>query len=504
MHVAIFPILLPLLGGIVLLFAKDRSATTKRVLTFGFLGLIALVSLFLLAYSIELDFITYQLGNWDAPYGITLVADRLSSIMLLTTSLLAIGAMMYAVAKDIDISGHHFHTLFLFQIFGINGAFLTGDLFNLFVFFEILLIASYSLLLHGGGKHRVRAGLHYVVLNLIGSTLFLFSVGTLYALLGTLNIADLALALRDTSSENYTLIALSGLMLLFVFGLKAAMFPLYLWLPEAYSRTSAPVAALFAIMTKVGLYSIIRVHGTIFGDLAGELAHYYAPWVVNLGIITLFLSTFGVLRAKELKKLVSYLVIVSVSVLLIAIGISTTNALAGGLYYMIHSTFIVGAFFLLADIIANQRGEFGDKIVKAPSFKNAIFIGSLFFIVSLSTAGLPPFSGFIGKVMILSSALGYVQQGMVFTSIILSSILVVIALAYAGSQVFYDTDSDTPPYEKSTNKLSYISVIFLFSFSILMVLFANPLDEFVNTTASLLHTPERYIAAVLGSLEGVR
>ncbi|MFP4332154.1 MAG: monovalent cation/H+ antiporter subunit D [Campylobacterales bacterium] len=504
MQLVILPVLLPLLGGIVLLFAKNSSAYTKRVITLIFLGTLLATSILLLYHSIELDYITYQLGNWDAPYGITLVADRLSASMLLTTSLLSIGAMLYSIARDIDIQGHHFHILFLLQIFGINGAFLTGDIFNLFVFFEILLIASYSLLLHGGGKKRVRAGLHYVVLNLIGSALFLFAVGTLYALLGTLNIADLALAIRDTSSDNYTLIALSGLMLLFVFGLKAAMFPLYLWLPEAYSRTSAPVAALFAIMTKVGLYSIIRVHGTIFGDLAGELSYYYTPWLVNLGVITIVLSTFGAMRANELKKLVAYLVIVSVSILLIAIGINTQASLAGGIYYMIHSTFIVGAFFLLADIIANQRGAFEDRITKAPSFNNAIFIGSLFFIVSLSTAGLPPFSGFIGKVMVLSSAIGYIQQGVVMSAIIISSILVVITLARAGTQIFYDTDKDVEPYPKSTATLSYLSVAFLFSFSILMVIFAKPIDGFANTTATLLLDSKLYVDSVLGSLEGIR
>lgn len=504
MQLVILPILLPLLGGIALLFAKDRSVGFKRVVTFLFLISIAISSAMLLLYSLKFDYLTYQLGSWAAPYGITLVADRLSTALLLTTALLSIGAISYGIAKNIDSSGHHFHTLFLLQIFGINGAFLTGDLFNLFVFFEILLIASYSLLLHGGGKQRVRAGLHYVVLNLIGSTLFLFAVGTLYALLGTLNIADLAVAIRDSSSENYTLIALSGLLLLFVFGLKAAMFPLYLWLPEAYSRTSAPVAALFAVMTKVGIYSIIRVHGTIFGDLAGELAHYYTPWLVGLGIITLILSTFGVMRADELKKLVAYLVIVSVSVLLIAIGIASEKSLAGAIYYMIHSAFIAGTFFLLADIIATQRGEFKDKITKAPSFKNAVFVGTLFFITALSIAGLPPFSGFIGKVMILSSAIGYVQQTLVMSSIIISSILVVITLALAGSQIFYDTDRERNLLEKSTNKLSYIGVIFLFSFSVIMVLFANPLDEFTNTTASELYNPNSYIEAVIGSLEGAR
>ncbi len=234
-----------------------------------------------------------------APYGIVLVVDRLAAWMLLTTSLLAVFALLYAV-RGIDTEGRHFHVLFQLQLFGLNGAFLTGDLFNLFVFFEILLLASYGLLLHGGGRNRVKAGLHYVVINLVGSTLFLFAVGTLYGVTGTLNMADLAVKLAQTPPENLALVQSAGLLLFAVFALKAALLPLYLWLPAAYAHTSAPVAALFAIMTKVGAYSILRVYSLMFGDAAGPVANLLDAWLAPLALVTLVLGMLGVLASTSL------------------------------------------------------------------------------------------------------------------------------------------------------------------------------------------------------------
>ncbi|MDO9221344.1 MAG: proton-conducting transporter membrane subunit, partial [Thiobacillus sp.] len=255
----ILPVLLPLVAGIVLLALRNTPLMVQRGISLAATVALVPLALALLSSASDGTQLVYKLGNWNAPFGIVLVADRLAAWMLMATALVALFALLHA-RQGSDTAGRHFHVLYQLQLFGLNGAFLTGDLFNLFVFFEILLLASYGLQLHGGGRLRVKAGLHFVVINLVGSTLFLFAVGTLYGVTGTLNMADLAVKLAHTTPDNLALIETAGLLLFGVFALKAALLPLYLWLPAAYANTSAPVAALFAIMTKVGAYSILRVY----------------------------------------------------------------------------------------------------------------------------------------------------------------------------------------------------------------------------------------------------
>lgn len=496
-HLPILPILIPLITGFILLIVKKYGLNTQRVISMIVAALLVFISLYGITKANEYGHIVYSLGNWEAPFGIVLVLDQLSILMVLITSILAFGALWYAISENIDSKGAHFHVLFQLQLFGINGAFLTGDVFNLFVFFEILLLASYSLLLHGQGEGRTKAGLHYVVINLVGSTLFLFAVGTLYGILGTLNIADMAYKVSMLSSNDIGVVAAAGLLLLVVFGLKAAMFPLYLWLPNAYGKTSAPIAALFAIMTKVGIYAIIRVHGTIFGSSAGELAYYHIPWVLNIGLITLILATLGTLSSKEIKNQVAYIVLASVSVLLISIGINSADALSGTIYYMFHSTLLAGGFFLIADVIVKARGGVGEIDKQMPIFQNAILIGSLFFAFAIATAGLPPLSGFFGKIMILSAALDSVQSASILATILISSLLIIVALAKTGSAIFYDTTTNVNPTEYSLRKSTLASIIFLLSFAPILVIFANPITEFTNTIATNLFDTSGYVTAVL-------
>nr|MBF3179384.1 monovalent cation/H+ antiporter subunit D [Pseudomonas aeruginosa] len=234
-HWLILPILLPLFAGSLLLL--PLAERWRRGLSL--LAALALIplSLLLMRTAASGDLSVYALGNWAAPFGIVLMLDRLAALMLLATAVLGSAALIYALRGD-DRLGKHFHALFQFQLLGINGAFLTGDLFNLFVFFEILLIASYALLLHGGGAERVRSGLHYVILNLVGSAFFLIAVGTLYGLTGTLNMADMAQKIAMADAERAPLLAAAGLLLLVVFALKAALLPLYFWLPRAYAAAS--------------------------------------------------------------------------------------------------------------------------------------------------------------------------------------------------------------------------------------------------------------------------
>ncbi|MHB1402611.1 MAG: monovalent cation/H+ antiporter subunit D [Thiobacillus sp.] len=498
-HLSILPVVLPLIAGIVLLGLRSRSLAVQRGVSL--VATLALVPLAIALVQTAGDGtqMVYQLGNWVAPYGIVLVVDRLAAWMLLTTALLAVFALLVAI-RGSDTEGGHFHVLFQLQLFGLNGAFLTGDLFNLFVFFEILLLASYGLLLHGGGRKRVKAGLHYVVINLVGSTLFLFAVGTLYGVTGTLNMADLAVKLAATPPDNLTLVQSAGLLLFAVFALKAALLPLYLWLPAAYAHTSAPVAALFAIMTKVGAYSILRVYTLMFGDAAGPVANLLDPWLAPLALATLTLGMLGAVAATALRQQAAYLVVASIGSLLLAFGLGTRDAIAAGLYYLPHSVFAAAALFLLADSIGRARGKFADRFESGPEMPGARVLGGLFFVAAAAIAGLPPLSGFLGKFMLLKAALDSPLLPWVWSVVLATGLVGMIALARSGSLLFYRTHSPhepaslTPP---TTVALAPVAGLLLLVAG--MVIWAGPLSGYASATAAQLLAPQQYIEAVLGA-----
>lgn len=502
MHLAAWPVFLPLIAGFVVLFVTAKGLQWQRIINFLVVSGLLSLSILLLKESTSGEYQVYLLGNWVAPFGIVLVLDQLSALMVTVTAVLALVALVYAIANDVDTKGSHFHVLFLILLFGLNGAFLTGDVFNLFVFFEVLLLASYGLLLHGSGRPRTRAGLHYVIINMVGATLFLFAVGALYGVLGTLNIADMAAKVAVLPQQDTSLVAAAGLLLLVVFGIKAALFPLYLWMPIAYSNTAAPVAALFAIMTKVGLYAIIRVHGTIFGDDAGSLANYYLPWLLGMGLLTLVLAAFGVMAARGLREQVAYLVLASVATLLVAVGLNSLSALSASLYYLIHSTLIAGGFFLLADIISRGRGPFEDRFEKAYAMPGAIFIGILFMFGAVAMVGVPPLSGFFGKVLILTASLEHGWSSVVLAVILVASFLMVITMARTGSLLFYDVLTDeeargTSAKGEASDPVSKLAVVSLFVISPLLVLFAQPITIFTEATAKQQLDSKSYIEAVL-------
>lgn len=495
-HLPILPVVLPLLAGIVLLALRRVPTGVQRGV-----GLVATLALLPLAGGLlqatgDGAHLVYLLGNWEAPFGIVLVADRLAAWMLLVTALVAVFALLYAL-NGTDTEGRHFHVLFQLQLFGLNGAFLTGDLFNLFVFFEILLLASYGLLLHGGGRLRVKAGLHYVVINLLGSTLFLFAVGTFYGVTGTLNMADLAVKLAATPPENTALVQSAALLLFGVFALKAALVPLYLWLPAAYGHTSAPVAALFAIMTKVGAYSILRVYSLFAGTDSGPLAGLLDIWLLPLALATLALGILGAAASTGLRQQAAYFVVASVGTLLTAFGLGDADALAAGLYYLPHSTFATAALFLLADSIARSRGELGDRFEPGPAIQRAPLVGSLFFAVAVAVAGLPPLSGFLAKFMLLRAALDTSSAGWVLTVVLATGLLGVIVLARSGSLLFYRTHSPQGALP-TPSAAALVPVAGLLALIVGLTVAAGPVSEYATATAAQLVSPQRYVDAVLG------
>jgi len=494
-HLVIAPLLLPLIAGTILLLLRSYDTPVRRGLSV--LATLALVgiSLALLLQVAEHGVQVYQLGNWAAPFGIVLVADRLAVIMVLINAVLAACVVLYAV-RGSDHAGRYFHILFQMQLFGLNGAFLTGDLFNLFVFFEVLLIASYGLLLHGGGAKRTRAGLHYVVLNLVGSTLFLFAVGTLYGVLGTLNMADLAQRMAAVPPQDLGVVRAAGLLLFAVFALKAALAPLHLWLPGAYGHTSAVVAAMFAIMTKVGAYAILRVHSLMFGPDAGPLAGLLDAWLLPLALLTVVAGTLGVLASRRLAEQAAYLVVVSAGTLLTAFGLGGADAFAAGLYYLAHTTFAAASLFLLADILGRVRGATGDRLVAGPALPRPQLLAGIFLLVALAVSGMPPLSGFIGKWLILQASLGQPGMQWVLAILLVTSLLGIMALARSGSRLFFKVDEQA--LAAAAPRLGDLGAPLALAIAgVLMVIYAGPMYDFAQATAEQLVQPGSYLAAVL-------
>ncbi|MGE8497716.1 MAG: monovalent cation/H+ antiporter subunit D [Pseudomonas sp.] len=499
-HVLILPILLPMFMGALLLVAHRLGLPAKRWLSLAATWALVPITAYLALLAGDGELRVYALGNWQPPFGIILVLDRLSAVLLLVTSVLAGFSALYATRGD-DERGPNFHALLQFQVLGINGSFLTGDLFNLFVFFEILLIASYALLVHGNRAVQIKAGLHYVVLNLLGSSFFLIGVGMLYGLTGTLNMADLAQRVAAADPEQAPLLAAAAYLLLMVFGLKAAILPLYFWLPRAYAAASAPVAALFAIMTKVGLYAILRIFTLIFGSEAGVLANMAHGLLWWMAALTIVAGVIGALAARQLQQLLGYLVVVSVGTLLAGIALGTVEGLAAALYYLLHSTLITGALFLLADLVARQRGEWGGDLMHAGGVSQRLLLGGLFFAGAISVAGLPPFSGFLGKLMLLTAITPGTQALLLWPIILIGGLGTLLALSRAGSTLFWRGDVPLDEGAVRCDRGRLLAAGGLLLASVLLVVAAQPVVDYLQATAEQLLTLQPYLSIVRGGGE---
>jgi multicomponent K+:H+ antiporter subunit D len=494
-HWIIVPVVLPLLAAGVLILVERSSLALARAISLAVTCALVLVAAYLLWHASGGEVEAYLLGNWKAPFGIALALDRLSALMLMLTALIALAAQLYA-RTGVDEKGLHFHTLFQVQLMGLNGAFLTADLFNLFVFFEVLLIASYGLLLHGAGAARLRASVHYVTFNLTASALFLIAVSMLYGITGTLNMADLAERVAGANDDSAALIQTAGLLLLVVFCIKAALLPLYFWLPDTYASATPPVAALFAIMTKVGVYAIARVYTLVFGAQAGVAADLAQPWLAWLAIGTLLLAALGVLAARRLRTLVAYLVIVSAGTLLLALGIGSERSIAAGLFYLVPGTLMAAALFLLADRISAARHDAADALDPGGWTSPRERLGVLFFFLAVSAAGLPPLAGFLGKAQLLAAAAETSIGIGAWVAILLSSLAMVIALGRAGSTLFWKADQlgvrplDTPPQQ-------ILALALLTAALLAAPLAAGPLSSYTAATANQLIDRRGYLDAVL-------
>ncbi|MDM1785322.1 monovalent cation/H+ antiporter subunit D [Acinetobacter bereziniae] len=513
-HSPIMSVLIPAFTGFLLiLLGNPGSGALKHDWRQPWRRGLSLVSIVLglataIAYLLQANtgkIFVYQLAEWSAPFGIVLVLDRLSALMLVLTYALATPILWFA-SKEWDERGRYFHAMFHLLLMGLSGAFLTGDLFNLFVFFEILLMASYVLLLHGQGKARFQLGIHYVTINLLASALFLIGLGMIYGSVGSLNMADVGRLLLTLDNDQHRLAVAGGLLLFVVFGIKAAMLPVGFWLPKTYAVATTPVAAIFTIMTKVGVYAILRVNGTVFNDALA--AHFLQTWLLPIGLLTSLYGVIGALAAERLRRFVGFMILSSIGTILVAIAMLNTQAWSAGLYYLVHSTVIAASFYLVCGWITSQRGVMKDHLKVAPKMKQDKVLAMTFFVIGLMMAGLPPFSGFLGKVLILQATANMAAQGWIIAVILIVSLLSIIAFTRVGFILFWRaTAPENNPKEEAYAAYQALpnqapprndkTIYLLLAGLIAYVVCAAPILNYVEKTAAQITDASLYQHGIL-------
>ena len=517
-HLVIVPVVLPLATGALTLLFDERRVALKAAISF-------LSILLLMAAVIELLRLVdlpstqvYRVGDWPAPFGIVLVGDRLSAVMVLLASVLALAALTFSLARW-QRAGSRFHAMLQFLLMGLNGAFLTGDIFNLFVFFEVFLAASYGLALHGAGIARVQASLHYIIVNLTASLFFLIGASLLYGVAGTLNMADLAARVSTVSAEDRVLLETGAAILGIAFLVKAGMWPLCFWLPDTYAAACAPAGALFAILTKVGVYAVLRMWLLVFGDGTGISAGFGGDWLIIGGMLTLAFGAVGVLASQGMPRLASYSLLGSAGTLLAAIGMGHAAVTAAALYYLLVSTLGASAFFLLIELVERGRkpgadvlavtaevfGEMDEEPEPAEVAGIAIpatmaVLGVSFACCALLVAGLPPLPGFIAKFALLAAMIEpdpipAVAWGLLVL-LTLSGFASLIALGRAGMRVFWGAEHDNVP---RVRVIEMAPVALLLVLCLALTIWAGPAMRYLEGAAQSLHAPHSYIDGVLSN-----
>jgi multicomponent K+:H+ antiporter subunit D len=541
-HLILAPIMLPMLTAGLMLLLREEQQRTKILLNVGSTLAGLVIAILLLAQAKQPGMPgtlgIYLPGNWPAPFGIVLALDRLSAMMLVLCSTVALAAALYASARW-HKAGVHFHPLFQLQLMGLSGAFLTADLFNLFVFFEIMLAASYGLLLHGSGRPRVAAGLHYIAINLAASSLFLIGVSMLYGITGTLNMADLARSMAGVADSDRGLLHAACAILGVAFLIKAAVWPLNFWLVPAYSAATAPVGALFALMTKVGVYVILRLWTLLFSADAGASAQFGSAWLVGGGMLTLVFGAIGMLGSQRLGHLAGFSAIVSSGTLLAAAGLGQSPLTGGLLYYLISSTLAVSALFLLTDLIERWRND-GHNLAPYESKDEApflsadlvpneglnlddkeealigqvipaavAFLGLAFIACTLVIAGLPPLPGFVGKFAMIHALLNPLTLGpsavagtpgaltwVMVALMVGSGLLALIALTRVGILHFWAAHDRAAP---KLLVLEGLPVAALLTVCAALAWQAGAVLRYTQATADALHAPRGYVNAVMSA-----
>jgi multicomponent K+:H+ antiporter subunit D len=524
-HLTVAPILIPLLAGTAMILIGERRRPIKAAL--GLASTLALLALSVLllwmAGGADTAMVrVYRLGGWPSLFAIVLVMDRLSALMLLLTSLLGVAALLFSLARWHRL-GAHFHPLLQVQLMGLNGTFLTGDLFNLFVFFEVMLAASYGLVLHGPAALRVRVGLRYIAINLTASLLFLIGVSAIYGVTGTLNMAELAGRIPEIAPEDRALVEAGAAILGVVFLVKAAMWPLGFWLPATYGAASAPAAAILSILSKVGVYAVLRLWLLAFGEEAGASAGFGGSWLIACGLMTIAFGCVAVLATQSMARLAGASVLVSSGTLLAAIGAGQVGVTGGALFYLASSILAIAALFLLiellersreagADVLAVSREAFGEgeeedldeeKEIGVAIPATAAVLGISFMGCALVMAGLPPLSGFLGKFAMLAPLFAPGEGGLsviawlLLGAFVLSGLVTMIAMTRLGIDVFWASGA----LSARVRVIEIGPVLLLLSLCMALAVRPGPVMHYMDATARSLHAPQDYIRGVLSGAE---
>ena len=485
------PVVLPLLSAALLLVVRNHREA-QRVIATTTSALALVVAAVLLAQVSANGIQALQFGGWAAPFGITFVADHLAAVMVLITAVMALASAIYAL-RDIDAEREAtgYHPLVQVLLVGINGAFLTGDLFNLYVWFEVLLISSFVLLTLGGRRRQLEGGVKYVAVNLLSSMLFLASIGLVYGLTGTLNMADLALVLPTHDRGLVTTIAVAFMV---AFGIKAAVFPLFFWLPASYHTPPIAISAFFAgMLTKVGVYALVRVFTLLFtGDVA--YTHTILLWV---GAFTMVSGVLTAAAQSDVRKILSFHIVSQIGYMITALAIFTPLALAGALFYLIHNIIAKANLFLIAGIAARQTGSFDLNRIGG-LFKAAPFLSALFLIAALGLAGIPPLSGFWAKLLVILAALEAEVWWIAAVGLGVG-LLTLFSMTKIWQYGYWKPAPDGMRRGPAPSGFLYAPVVALAALTVVLGLWSEPLIALGDAAAAELLDPARYVEAVLGS-----
>lgn len=490
-NVVLLPVLIPLITGAILIFFKNYS-TIQRVISGVSVFIMLLSSIYLLFIVYQDGILTLETGSWSAPFGIVFVADLFAGLMVILSCIVAVSCLFFAyqtIHKDRE--KYYFYPFYFFLLTGVNGAFLTGDIFNLFVFFEVMLISSYILIVIGGTKYQLRESFKYVVINIFASALFLIAVAYLYSITGTLNFAHIAERVADMEQKG--VLNVIAILLLIVFGMKGALFPLYFWLPKSYYGPPAAIAALFGgLLTKVGIYAIMRTFTLIFIHDPGFTHNI----ILALAGLTMFFGVLGAVSQFDFKRILTYHIISQVGYMAMGLGLFTPLALAGAIYYIAHHIIVKSSLFLFAGATQKITGT-TDLKKMGGLLKTHPALGWLFFISAISLAGIPPLSGFFSKFALILS--GIQQERYV---IVVVSLLVGVLTLFSMMKIFNYAFWGTPSldYKKPVDvKLGplLLPIIPLVVLTIAMGLFAEPIFAFSMEVANQLLDPSIYIHSVL-------
>ncbi|SCX69882.1 multisubunit sodium/proton antiporter, MrpD subunit [Lysinibacillus fusiformis] len=487
----LLPIIIPFFFGMILMFGQKNLMYQR---TFSLLGIgISLITAVSLLMKVKHDGIQkVTFGDWPVPYGITMVSDMVSALLVTTTLLIAFFVVWYgfgSITKERE--RFFYYPGIMFILTGVNGAFTTGDIFNLFVFFEVLLMASYLLIVLGGEKGQLKGSIKYILINVISSALFVITVAFLYSVVGTLNMADIAVKIAEINQPG--IITVIAVLFLMVFGLKAAIFPLYFWLPTSYAAAPIPVLTLFgALLTKVGVYAITRTYTLFFvHDLS-----YTHDLLMVLAIATIVAGCIGALAYFDVKLIIIYNIVIAVGVILFGVSQMNEASLKGAMFYLVHDMLIKAALFMLIGIIIYITGtsdlrKMGGLMKKYPA------LGWCYLIAAFGLAGIPPLSGFVGKLLIVQ---GGFEAGNMWSSIFIlaSSLLVLLSVIRIFIYAFWGEEKETKGIvDKSIYKMLFMPSALLVLISVAYGVGSEWMTPFMDDAAKLLNDPSIYIDAVM-------